>query len=171
MSAAHNGVERLQIKESRGGLWSTPKPTRILPEKGQPPHETLQEVLEDHTFIDYGELGKYVAFHEQGIDHYGHLGARMITKLTIRGHAVKPTLQADLLVRFIMTKAQEAGHNPYQYISMYRMDHMTWEMAHAGYTEGSDRLLAWEKLMKSDRQHVERQTFRRHIRQLPSSPS
>jgi hypothetical protein len=128
------------------------------------PH-TLQDVLEETIFIDYGNLKDYKNLIT--LDPYANIGVRLIQKLKLHGQPLIPKLQADLLVRYIIEKATQQGENGNTYTAtIYHVPHMTRQMALAGYTTNSDRFLAWEKLMKADTARRERQTIRRRIHRL-----
>ncbi|MDE2026219.1 MAG: hypothetical protein KGJ07_07025, partial [Patescibacteria group bacterium] len=157
-----------------GTVWPHRKPQKPRKEPEVTSHDTLEDVLNDHTFIHFGILGEYGRMHDEGLEHFGFQGAQLVKEIRLAGKPIAPKLQADLLVRFIMTKAHENGQNPIQYISMYQMDHMTWQMAEAGYVEGSERLNAWQELMRMDKeglQPVRRKSRAQSIRRIPIDPT
>lgn len=144
--------------------WTTLK-RKTVPEPFIQPLQTLQQVLEHQDYIDYGLLKNYDSL--QHLDPHGVIGAKLVQKIKLNGKPLSPYLQADLLVRYIMEKAKLHGENGNTYTAnIYQIPHMTREFSQAGYSANSDRLQAWEKLMKADHTRQERQTLRRGIHRL-----
>lgn len=135
------------------------------------PPATLDALLADTTFWDFGRLKDYREYDKDNIDHHAAAAVALVEKLQQKHHLeLSPLDQVSLVIRYVVTREYPNGLNYYS--NTYGGDHMARDLALAGYEDKTGiRAKTWEKLMHEDRLRKERATRRRHIRPIPIDPS
>jgi len=163
LSMAAKYEEILLPNEAETSWWQLAPVRKTFPEPHVVYPQTLDELLLDNSFTDYGRLHKYKAFYDEGVEPYAYTAIKLLGKIQSNTLQLNPTDQASLVIRYIAAKTP--GQTSYL-SDTYGIPAITCELALGGFTHGTDKHKAWEKIMRADKLREERQTRRQNIRSV-----